>query len=105
VLLSESILLLAALAAIPALQGPMLRVDTTKPLSAFGSCFVATQEQTSRPWSFVPNGRGGVFSDAGADGITAPYRLQVREDGQSNRLLLFAAAGADQFVRDVERCR
>jgi hypothetical protein len=104
-LLSESILLLTALAANPDLQGPMLRADTTKPLSAFGSCFIATQEQASRPWSFVPNGRGGVFSDAGADGITAPYRLQVREDGQSNRLLLFAAAGADQLVGAVERCR
>ena len=83
----------------------MLRADTTKPLSAFGSCFVTAQEQASRPWSFVPNDRGGVFSDAGAEGIAAPYRLQVREDGRSNRLLLFAAAGSDQLVRAVEGCR
>ena len=104
-MLSESILLLATLAAHADLQGPMLRADTTKPLSVFGSCFVADQEQASRPWSFVPNGRGGVFSDAGARGVTAPYRLQVREDGRSNEILLFAAAGSDQVVRAVERCR
>jgi hypothetical protein len=104
-LLSVSILLLAALATNPDLQGPLLRADTTKPLNAFGSCFIAAQEQASRPWSFVPNGRGGVFSDAGARGITAPYRLQVREDGQSNKILLFAAAGSDQLLRAVERCR
>lgn len=104
-MLSESILLLAALAASPDLQGPMLRADSAKPPSVFGSCFIATQEQASRPWSFVPNARGGVFSDAGAHGITAPYRLQVREDGRSSRLLLFAVAGSDQLVRAVEQCR
>ena len=104
-MLSESILLLVAVAANPDLQGPMLRANTTKPLSAFGSCFVAAQEQASRPWSFVPNGRGGVFSNAGARGITDPYRLQVHEEGRTNRLLLFATAGSDRLVRDVERCR
>ena len=104
-MLSESILFLAALAANPDLQGPMLHANSTKPLSAFGSCFVAAQEQALRPWSFVPNGRGGVFSDAGAPGITAPYRLQVREDGKSNRILLFATARSEQLVRAVDRCR
>jgi hypothetical protein len=104
-LLSESILLLAALAAIPNLQGPMLRADSTRSLDAFGKCFVAAQVEAARPWSFVPNARGGVFSDAGAAGVTAPYRLQVQAEGRSGRLSLFAPAGSDHLVRAGDQCR
>jgi hypothetical protein len=89
-------------------DGAALRVDTAKPINEFGSCFEQRQEQAARPWSFVPNGRGGVFSNAGANGVSAPYRLQFNEARPVSEMRLFVARGtpgSDDLVEAINRCR
>jgi hypothetical protein len=108
IVFSASLLLIAGLTSNSALGSARLRAATIKPLNEFGACFARTQDDAAQPWSFVPNDRGGVFSDAGAHDVTAPYQLRVAEGTGGTRLRLFAARGsaqANRLVADVNRCR
>ena len=87
---------------------PLLRADTAKSLNEFGSCFARAQDQEVRPWSFIPNDAGGVFTDTGAIGVTAPYRLQINEAQPLNHLGLFVGQGVatpKSLLQAVNRCR
>lgn len=100
----SSILLLAAVASNP--PPVLLRTSTAKSLDEFGSCFARMQEQAARPWAFIPNDKGGVFTDYGASVVAAPYRLQVRAADKSNDVQLFATPGtAPVILEAVNRCR
>jgi hypothetical protein len=81
---------------------------TARSVDDFGTCFVAAQERASLAWSFVPNARGGTFSNLGAKGVTNGYFLVVSDRGSRRELRLepaTAAAGLDaRVVRAVARC-
>jgi hypothetical protein len=56
----------------------------------------------------VPNDNGGVFTNVGASGVVAPYRLRMSEAQPLNHLGLFAAQGSNDsanLVEAVNRCR
>jgi len=59
----------AATAAAPVLpaarSAPLV---TTKSTEQFAGCFASVQERRSAAWWFVPNGKGGTFSNLGAAG-------------------------------------
>jgi len=103
-----SILLVALTASHPEREAPILRASTSKSLNDFGQCFVRTQEQQSHAWAFVPTPTGGTFTNAGANGVTAPYWIRVSETRPLNVVRLFAARGPDEagrLVEAVNRCR
>jgi hypothetical protein len=103
-----SILLIALTASHPEQEAPILRASTPKSLNDFGQCFVRGQEQQSRAWAFIPTATGGTFTNAGAEGVTAPYWVRVSETRPANVVRLFAAQGADDsrvLVEAVNRCR
>jgi hypothetical protein len=85
---------------------PMPAVTTAKSLNDFGRCFTAFESQQHRPWSFVPNVAGGVFSNRGATGVVSAYELLFREGEHRNAITL---SGDDQAVGQirmaVKRCR
>jgi len=103
-----SILLIALTASLPDREAPILRASTPKSLNDFGQCFVRAQEQQSHPWAFVPTPIGGTFTNAGADGVTAPYWVRIREARPFNEVRLFAARSSNDsgsLVEAVNRCR
>ncbi len=60
-----------------------LNRTTTKSISAFRECFMISQSQAKNALSFVPNPRGGVFSNDGTlDAVGNPYRLQIVDKGR-----------------------
>jgi hypothetical protein len=71
---------------------------TTKGVQPFAQCFTAAQDRAGRAWSFVPkeNG-GGTFSNAGANGVSRPYFLDVADRG-SMRVVRLSSAGADRSI-------
>ena len=84
----------------------VLRSTTARPLQDFGTCFAAIQERDLRPWSFIPDGRGGSFTDLGdADG-TCTYRLTLTERPQGLDIRLAARGDeATGVAVAVQRCR
>jgi len=50
---------------------------------------------------------GGSFTDEGASGVTAPYRLQVSKQPAGNSLRLYAPSlsAAAPVAKAVEQCR
>ena len=99
------IFLLAAAAPEPALPAVVARVETVKSLDNFGSCFAATQDHAQRAWSFVPSASGGTFSNFGANGAAATYRLTFTEGASANAVRLFATPLAAPIAAAMEQCR
>lgn len=86
---------------------PLVAVDTAKSLGAFGACFTQAQEHSGRAWAFVASDRGGSFTNQGANGVSAAYRLQIGRAGAVNRLRLYTDRSADRafVVKAVDQCR
>jgi hypothetical protein len=99
-------LLAAALAGAFQAQ-PLVVVSTGKSLDAFGTCFAQAQEQAGRPWAFAASERGGSFTNDGANGVSAAYRIQFTRAGAVNQLRLYADRRTDApaLVKAVDRCR
>jgi hypothetical protein len=85
---------------------PKPAVTTAKSLNDFGRCFTAFEDQQHRPWSFVPNAAGGLFSNRGATGVVNGYELLFREGEDGNAIAL---AGDEEAVIQldiaVQHCR
>jgi hypothetical protein len=62
-------------------------LTSTKALDSFAHCFVRTQEQASKRWSFVPTLDGGTFSNLAGQESDSTYFLRLRE---RNRILAVA---------------
>ena len=79
---------------------------TAKSLNSFGACFSRAQEAQSKPWAFVPSGKGGVFTNAGAEDVTQPYFLRVTEATPRNEIRLLAgrSKARNSLVAAVQRC-
>jgi hypothetical protein len=106
-LLGVPILLLSVVASNPRQEQPLLQASTSRPLNAFGSCFVRVQERGDRAWAFAPNDLGGTFTNWGARGAS-PYWLQFRHIGPTNRIRLFVAKDAEAVhpvAEAIRQCR
>ena len=75
-----------ALNTLPAPTTAVVASVTSKSLNEFGTCFAAAQARTSRAFWFVPDERGGRFSDAGTIGVFVSYEIRFIEDYPGNRL-------------------
>jgi hypothetical protein len=85
---------------------PLIALRTAKSLDAFGACFVKAQEDAGHAWAFAASDRGGSFTDEGAIGVSAAYRLQVSREPSGNSLRLYAEnASAAPVVKAVDQCR
>lgn len=86
---------------------PVLAVSTDKSLETFGGCFSAAQDRAGHAWAFIASDRGGSFTNEGAEGVSAAYRLQIHEQGAGNELMLFADSGSRSgaLVKAVNQCR
>jgi hypothetical protein len=86
---------------------PLVVVDTAKSRDIFAACFAQAQEHSGRAWAFVAADRGGSFTNEGANGVSAAYRLQISRAGAVNRLRLYADHSADStsLVKAVDQCR
>jgi hypothetical protein len=85
---------------------PLIALSTGKSLDAFGACFAKTQENAGRAWAFAASDRGGSFTDEGATGVSAAYRLQVAKEAAGNSLRLYASKGsAAPILKALDQCR
>jgi hypothetical protein len=86
---------------------PLLAVSTVKSLDSFGACFTQAQEHAGRAWAFAATEHGGSFTDEGANGVAASYRLQISKSGAANQLRLYSdrGPGSASLVKAVARCR
>ena len=86
---------------------PLVAVSTGKTLDAFGACFTKIQDDAGRAWAFAAADRGGSFTDEGASGVSAAYRLQVTKQNAGYGLRLYAAPGVAtaSVVKAVDQCR
>lgn len=66
-------------------------VETNKTVEQFGGCFVNAQDRASLAWSYIPQSRGGTFSNFGARGARAPYFLAVLDRGSTHQVRLESA--------------
>jgi hypothetical protein len=99
---------LILLAGAPSASMPLLDARSSRPLDEFGACFIRGAERGNRAWAYLPNERGGTFTDSGASGRPASYWLQVRDARNGTRLRLFASApsaGVSDLVEAVDKCR
>ena len=82
--------------------------ETSRTVEQFGGCFVDAQERAALAWSYVPQSRGGTFSNFGARGARAHYFLAVLDTGSVRRLRLetpSASSSIDPRVaRAVDQC-
>jgi hypothetical protein len=86
-----------------------LNKRTTKSIAAFRDCFLTSQSQAKNALSFVPNARGGVFSnDGGLDPVGNSYRLQVVDNGRFRTIAMqpadSRAAPEPPVTAAIEQC-
>lgn len=95
----------AATAAAPVLpaarSAPLV---TAKSTEQFAGCFARAQERRSAAWWFVPNGKGGTFSNLGAAGVSNPYFVVVSDRGQHREIRLENASAGTPEARGVSEC-
>jgi hypothetical protein len=96
----------AAIAAAPASQpSHPTAFATAKSTQAFADCFVRTQEQKSKPWSFVPKeSGGGTFSNVGAASVAKPYFIVISDRGPRREIHIQNASWDGPEARGVEQC-
>lgn len=81
---------------------------TTKSVPAFRDCFVAAQGRARNVLSFIPNERGGVFSNDGAARIGNAYTLRIIENGRFRTVIMNPAnplaAPMPPVAAAIEKC-
>jgi hypothetical protein len=82
--------------------------ETSRSVEQFGGCFVDSQDSAAVAWSYVPQSRGGTFSNFGARGARTPYFLAVLDTGPTRRVRLEAATAGSKIdlrvARAVDQC-
>ena len=87
---------------------PLLDARSSKPLDEFSACFIRGAERDNRAWAYLPNERGGTFTDSGAHGARASYWLQARGAVSGTRLRLYRTAPSTAsfgVIKAVDECR
>jgi hypothetical protein len=96
---------LILVASAPTASMPLLDASSAKRPQEFAVCFSREVERSNGVWAYLPNDRGGTFTDSGAQSLAASYWLQVRDAGNATRLRLYASADVTQVKEAVDRCR
>jgi hypothetical protein len=98
----------AATAAAPAARAAQrpVTLETSKTVEQFSGCFVNTQDRASLAWSYVPQSRGGTFSNFGAKGTRVPYFLAVLDRGSTRQVRLDSASASvdSRVARAIDQC-
>ena len=107
--LTALLLSAAAQATTPAAEGQVVQGATERSVQEFSRCFANTQERQARPWWMVPNSGGGArISNAGAEGVSNPYRIRFTAGEQRNEVQLFLTrrdpAEETKLVEAVRSC-
>lgn len=63
-------------------------LETSKTVEQFSGCFINAQDRASQAWAYIPQSRGGTFSNFGARGARVPYFLAVLDRGSTRQLRL-----------------
>jgi hypothetical protein len=85
----------------PASGQPMV---TAKSTQDFADCFIKDQNRRSAAWAFVPNAKGGLFSNFGARSIAKPYFVRISDRGKQREIRIEDAAPESAAARGVNRC-
>ena len=86
----------SAAAPAPHASQKAVTLETSKTVEQFSGCFVNAQDRASLAWSYVPQSRGGTFSNFGAKGARVPYFLAVLDRGSTRQVRLdTASAGSN----------
>ncbi len=93
--------------AMSALQSPTVvnRARSTNNIEQFAECFTQAEDEAHRSWAFVPTGSGGMFTNLGAIGSGAPYRLLIRAADGGSSLRLIADRPNPELRSTMEKCR
>ena len=98
----------AATAAAPPARAAQRAVtlETSKSVEQFGGCFVNAQDRASLAWSYIPQSRGGTFSNFGAKGTRVPYFLAVLDRGSRRQIRLDSAGSTidPRVAGAVDQC-
>jgi len=82
--------------------------STAKSMDEFRECFLAAQAGASNDWWFVPNERGGVFSNDGGARVGNAYTLELIDSGSSRTLRMRPANPSSPpqpaVAEAIERC-
>jgi hypothetical protein len=84
---------------------PLHRAALTSGFDAFQDCFARVQDQSGRPWAFVPSTSGGMFTNIGVAGSGPAYRLIVRNGASGASVRLIADNPDAALLAAVEQCR
>lgn len=85
----------------PTSDQPMV---TAKSTGAFADCFIEDQNRRSAAWAFVPNAKGGMFSNVGARSVATPYFLRISDRGERREIRIEDAAPESPAAKGVDRC-
>lgn len=95
----------AATAAAPTLADRAPQpIVTEKSTEAFAQCFAEAQDRQSASWWFVPKGKGGTFSNAGAPRIQKPYFVTVSDRGKRREIELQDVADGSPEAGGIKQC-
>lgn len=102
------LIIVAATAAAPSARAAPrpVTLETSKTVEQFDGCFVHAQDRASLAWSYIPQSRGGTFSNFGAKGTRDLYFLAILDRGSTRQLRLDSAgATVDSRVAGaVDQC-
>jgi hypothetical protein len=100
-----TLLSVLAIAAAPSLAdrkaGPVV---TAKSTEAFAHCFAQAQDRRSAAWWFVPSGKGGTFSNAGAAKVQKPYFVIISDRGTRREIELQDVAEGSPEAGGIKQC-
>jgi hypothetical protein len=94
------IMLLGTAVSVSDVPAPVFTATTAKDPTEFRQCFISAQQAEKRDWWFVPDQRGGKFSNEGGRGVANPYRLVVRQEGGPTQLRVYMG-GSETDQRGV----
>ena len=95
----------AATAAAPTLADRAPQpIMTAKSTEDFAQCFAAAQERQAAKWWFVPNGKGGTFSNAGAAKVHRPYFVKISDRGEWREIELEDVAEGSPEAGGINQC-
>lgn len=85
----------------PAAGKPMM---TSKSTQAFAECFIKDQDRRSAAWAFVPNRKGGMFSNLGAASVAQPYFLRISDRGERREIQIDDAPRGSAAIEGASQC-
>ena len=79
-------------------------IVTAKSTEAFAQCFAAAQDRASASWWFVPKGKGGTFSNAGAAKVHKPFFVVISDRGERREIQLKDVAEGSPEAGGISQC-